>query len=118
MERRTPLGEISGVTLGPGDRIELRTEGGRQLDLTIQRVSRSALGKATSFVNDPYFGCRSSSLIVSARRALGSLESAGESFRIETAANGKAMLREKNIYGSGDPLILGLSKSRGSANSE
>ena len=99
MERRTPLGEISPLTLGPGDRIELRTEEGRQLDLTIQRVSRSALGNYIIRSNDPYFG-KSIIVIDSEGRALGSLESAGESFRIETAANGKAMLREKNIYGS------------------
>ena len=71
MERRTPLGEISPLTLGPGDRIELRTEEGRQLDLTIQRVSRSALGNYIIRSNDPYFG-KSIIVIDSEGRALGS----------------------------------------------
>ena len=97
IERRAPLREVSPLTFGPGDRIELRTEEGRELGLTIQRVNRSMLGNFIIRSNDPYFG-RSIIVIDDEGRALGSVESAHASFQIDTAADGKAMLREKNIH--------------------
>ena len=113
MERRAPLREVSSLTFGPGDRIELRTEAGRQLDLTIQRVNRSMLGNFIIRSIDPYFG-RSIIVIDGEGRALGSVESAGASFQIETSADGKSMLREKNIFGFERSIDAGaVEKPRG-----
>ena len=106
MKQRTPLREVSPLTLGPGDRIELRTEEGRQLDLTIQRVSRSTLGNYIIRSDDPYFG-KSIIVIDTEGRALGSVESAGVSYHIVTTSEGKSVLREKNTYGAERPIDFG-----------
>jgi hypothetical protein len=106
MERRVPLREASPLTYDPGDRIELRTAEGRSLDLTIQRVTRSTLGNYIIRSRDPYFG--TSIIVIDGEgRALGSVEGTGASFEIVTNADGKSLLREKNLYGVERPIDFG-----------
>ena len=106
VERRSPLREVSPLVFKPGDRVELRTEEGHQLDLTIQRVNRSTLGNYIIRTHDPFAG-KSIIVIDSEGRALGSVETAGASYEIFTTPEGKLLLREKNRSGIERPIDFG-----------